>query len=80
MEDDIDFFVRRNTTELMIALFKLGYRTIPVGAMMRIIGVEDEFAAEHDDQVIHLDDEFAKYLQIILDGMDADTSGDHILH
>lgn len=80
MEDDVDFFVRRATTELMVALYKLGYRTVPVGAMMRIIGVEDEHAAEHDDQMIRLDDDFAKYLQIVLDGMNEDTGGDHILH
>lgn len=80
MQDDMDFFVRRSTTELMLALFKLGYQTVPVGAMMRIIGVDDEYAAEHDDQIISLDEDFAKYLQTVLDGMNADTTGNHILH
>ena len=80
MEDELDFFVRRSTTELMLALYNIGYRTVPVGAMMRIIGVDDEYAAEYDDKVVRLDEDFAKYLQIVLESMVEDTDGDHILH
>lgn len=80
MEEEIDFFVRQTTTEVMLALYKLGYTEIHVGGMMRIIGVSDEFAATHDDQRIVIDEVFAKYLQSVLDGMRADISGNHILH
>jgi hypothetical protein len=48
--------------------------------MMRIIGVDDEYAAEYDDKVVRLDEDFAKYLQIVLESMVEDTDGDHILH
>jgi hypothetical protein len=49
--------------DVCAVLYANGYRTVPMGAMMRLIGVADEHAAEHDNNVFELDDEFAQVLQ-----------------
>lgn len=49
--------------DLCTVLYNNGYRAVPLGAMMRIIGVADEYAAEHDHEVFELDEEFKKILE-----------------
>lgn len=44
------------------ALYFHGYREIPVGAMMRLIGVEDSTAKQHDGEYFQLDEEFEALL------------------
>ena len=79
-DDEIDFFVRRGTTELMLTLYKLGYRKVHVGGMMRLLGVDDDYAAEHDHERVSIDAEFAKYLQMLVDGLDKPDHDGHVLH
>jgi len=43
-------------------LYFHGYREVPVGAMMRLIGVEDATAATHDGEYFRLDEEFEALL------------------
>jgi hypothetical protein len=45
------------------ALYFHGFREIPVGAIMRLIGVENEIATQHDEEFFCLDAEFEALLQ-----------------
>jgi hypothetical protein len=45
------------------ALYFHGFREIPVGAIMRLIGVENETAIRHDEEYFQLDAEFEALLQ-----------------
>lgn len=46
--------------DLCRVLYQHGYREISVGALMRIIGVNETAAVDHDDHLIDLDQHFAK--------------------
>lgn len=49
--------------ELCEVLYHKGYRTVPLGAMMRIIGVDDESASIYDDEIFFLDQDFERILK-----------------
>ena len=44
-------------------LYKRGYRTVPIGAIMRLIGVDEVRASEHDNEIFSLDNDFELMLQ-----------------
>ena len=44
-------------------MYRRGYDMVPVGAMMRLVGVGDEKAAEHDGEFFALDHQFETMLQ-----------------
>jgi hypothetical protein len=46
--------------EVMAVLYANGQRQLHVGAMMRLIGVDEERAAMHDDDRIDIDESFAE--------------------
>ena len=53
--------------EVMAVLYANGQKTIHVGALMRLLGVPESSAAEHDDERIDIDenfDEIARELNI----------------
>jgi hypothetical protein len=64
-EDDqtIDLKVKNLMFDLMLVLYSYGITEVNVGALMRVLGVKSEVAAEHDDEAVELTDEFAKYVK-----------------
>lgn len=47
----------------MLALYDIGIKEVHLGGMMRILGVDNENASNFDDELIELDDDFAKYVK-----------------
>jgi len=45
--------------DVMIVLYENGIREIHMGAMMRLLGVSDEIASDHDHEIMELDENFA---------------------
>ena len=45
--------------DVMTVLYNNGINNVHMGAMMRLLGVADEKAAEHDNELIELDEKFA---------------------
>ncbi len=45
--------------DVMIVLYQNGIREIHMGAMMRLLGVDDSVAADHDHEIMELDENFA---------------------
>ena len=62
-EDDLDIKVKNLMFDLMLVLYSYGITEVNVGSLMRILGVNDEKAQEHDDEAVELTDEFAKYVK-----------------
>jgi hypothetical protein len=59
-EDPLYDHVRQIMLELMAVLWAHGQTRVHVGAMMRLIGVDDEHASQHDHEHIDIDDTFAE--------------------
>jgi len=58
--DPLYEFVRTVMLEVMAVLYANGQRQLHVGAMMRLLGVDEERAAMHDDDRIDIDESFAE--------------------
>jgi hypothetical protein len=56
---DLEKSVNDLIVELCTVLHKHGYQEVPVGALMRLMGVSDAKASDHDDQVMNLDNYFS---------------------
>ena len=67
MLDDIGMeeTVRLAILNLMMVLYDCGINEVHLGGIMRILGVPDERAAQHDDERVVLDEDFAKYIEEI---------------
>ena len=62
---DIDQAVRLAILNLCVILHDCGITEVHVGGIMRILGVPNELAQEHDDERVILDNEFVKYVDQI---------------
>jgi hypothetical protein len=57
--------LRLNILNLMLVLYDCGIKEIHLGGLMRILGVSNEVSATYDDQLVEVDDDFAKYVEAI---------------
>ena len=55
--------IRNVMLDIMAILYRNNFKRVPMGAMMRLLGVDDSVAAEHDQDVIELDEKFAEVLK-----------------
>lgn len=62
-DEKLDQLVKLLMADLISALHKHGIRQVHVGGMMRLMGIDDTVAAEHDDERVELNDDFARYLK-----------------
>ena len=62
-EKELDQSVKTLMFDLMLVLYTHGITEVNVGALMRVLGVSAEVAAEHDDEAVELTHEFAKYVK-----------------
>ena len=75
-EIELEETIRQALLNLMLVLYDCGISEIHLGGIMRILGVSNEKAAQHDDEVIVVDEQFAKYVEEINEPRPADQ----ILH
>ena len=61
--DQLHEQIRTIMMDIMAVLYRNNFRTVRMGAMMRLLGVDDETAAEHDQDVVELDEKFAEVLK-----------------
>ena len=62
-EQSLDQHVKALLFDLMLVLYTYGIKEVNLGALMRILGVSEEKARQHDDEAVELTDEFAKYVK-----------------
>jgi hypothetical protein len=73
-DPELEHEVRMLMHELMMVLYQHGIREVHVGGMMRLMGVDPDKAAEHDDEMVILDDKFAKYVESITETRSSDQT------
>ena len=64
-EFELEAHVRTLITDIMVVMYEHGIREVHIGGMMRMLGIDHVTAAAHDDEVVVLTDEFAKYVKQI---------------
>jgi hypothetical protein len=76
MLDDIelDQTVRLAILNLMVVLYDCGIEEVHVGGVMRILGVANDKAQQHDNERLVLDENFVKYVEQINEPRPADQS------
>ena len=52
--------VKEVMLEIMAVLWANGYKEVSIGALMRILGLDEEDAAPHNDDYVLLDEHFAE--------------------
>lgn len=62
---ELDQTIRLTLLNLMVVLYDCGINEIHLGGIMRILGVPNEKAQAHDDEVLVLDENFVKYVEQI---------------
>ena len=71
---ELEHEVRVLMYELMMVLYQHGIREVHVGGMMRLLGVSNENSQAHDDEMVILDDKFAKYVLEITEPRSSDQT------
>jgi hypothetical protein len=66
-ELELESHVRTLITDIMVVMYEHGIREVHIGGMMRMLGIDNGTAAAHDDEVVVLTDEFAKYVKELKD-------------
>ena len=61
-EDQLQKRIKAIMMEIMIVLYDHGIKEAHMGAMMRLLGVDDESAAKHDDESVVLDEKFGEMI------------------
>ncbi len=51
--------------DVMAVLYDNGIKQVHMGAMMRLLGVDDVKASEHDNEMIELDEKFGAMLSLL---------------
>ena len=62
---ELDQSIRLSILNLMVVLYDCGITEIHIGGVMRIMGVSDSMAQQHDNERLVLDEEFVKYVEQI---------------
>jgi hypothetical protein len=62
---ELDQVVRLSILNLMVVLYDCGITEVHIGGVMRIMGVPDDKAQQHDDERLVLNEEFVKYVEAI---------------
>jgi hypothetical protein len=62
-DDKLEKALRDLLIDLCSVMYSRGYDVVPVGAMMRLVGVDEDRAKEHDDEWFHLDEDFEVLVQ-----------------
>jgi hypothetical protein len=64
-DTELDQTVRLSILNLMVVLYDCGITEVHIGGVMRIMGVSDDKAQQHDNERLVLDEEFVKYVEQI---------------
>ena len=78
-DEKIEEAIREVIMEVLLVLHKHGIREVHMGGLMRLVGVTDEAATEHDDDLIQITDEFAKYMKYLTEKPQV-PPGDKTIH
>jgi hypothetical protein len=69
---EVDQAIRMAILNLCVVLYDCGITEVHVGGLMRVLGVPDHDAQQHDDERLIIDDSFVKYVEHINEPAPAD--------
>lgn len=61
-EEQLQTRIKEIMVDIMIVLYEHGIKEAHMGAMMRLLGVDDESAANHDHESVVLDEKFGEMI------------------
>jgi hypothetical protein len=64
-DTELDQTIRLAILNLMVVLYDCGIEEVHIGGVMRIMGVANDKAQQHDDERLILNEEFVKYVEQI---------------
>ena len=64
-DTELDQSIRLSILNLMVVLYDCGITEVHIGGVMRILGVDNDKAKQHDNERLVLDEEFVKYVEQI---------------
>ena len=73
---ELDQTIRLAILNLMVVLYDCGLEEVHIGGVMRIMGVPNDKAQQHDDERLILNEEFVKYVEQI----NTPRPADQLLH
>lgn len=59
-QDPLYEYIKTTMLEVMAVLYSNGQHELHVGAMMRLVGIDESIAALHDDERISIDESLAE--------------------
>lgn len=63
LDPELDQAIRTTIMMVMAALYEQGITEVHMGGMMRLLGIDDNTAAQHDSERVILNEAFAKYIR-----------------
>ena len=66
-DEEVEQLVKVMIMEIMMVLYNNNIKEIHMGGLLRLLGVENEEAALRDNDLIQIDDKFAKYIESMND-------------
>ena len=73
-KDELTQEVQTIIMEILMVMYRHGITEIHMGAILRLMGVDEERAKESDAERMYLDAKFAKYMERMLDLTDTKTT------
>jgi hypothetical protein len=61
-DDQLEDAIRELLIDICEVMYRRGYEMVPVGAMMRLVGVGEDRAQQHDQDYLALDQDFLMIL------------------
>lgn len=62
-DQDLDSIVKEAIYGLLLNLYDYGMEEVHLGGMLRILGVANDIAKKYDEDIVILDEDFAKYVR-----------------
>lgn len=62
-DDQLEESIRDLIVDVCEVLYRRGYTAVPVGAVMRLVGVELEKSRSHDNEFFQLDEDFQELIE-----------------
>jgi hypothetical protein len=62
-DDQLEDAIRELLIDICEVMYRRGYEMVPVGAMMRLVGVGEDRAQQHDQDYLTLDQDFLMILK-----------------
>lgn len=79
-EDQKQDLIKDIMLDIMAVLYENNIRKVHMGAMMRLLGVADQTASEHDNELIELDENFGSMLMELNKTVPPDIPAGTTLH